>query len=289
MLKRIAHSLGLVEQSDKKNRLKGSKASSPDLSSHYSKAFLVRIIHLGGQQEVYKHAIPASTLMTKYPGLCVARPEVFKIPHQSVLWEGELLLPGHKYFLISSKQVEKLKLRHSEEGETEEPNGVVSKEILDRKTGSPGGHKYKENGKQKVPNGIAGQEISETPTTLSPGGGQRHKEKGKMKEPNGCAGQEMLETRSTLSPTGCKSQEKSKVEEVKEPDSKMDRSSDGGVGEESFCYAKDFYDSKDKWTRSSRRKVIKGKKPFVPPLPNGRPYRILGWQPSLPTVKELSP
>ncbi|KAL2323634.1 hypothetical protein Fmac_028013 [Flemingia macrophylla] len=32
--------------------------------------------------------------MTKYPGMCVARPEVLRVPHESVLWHGEVLLPG---------------------------------------------------------------------------------------------------------------------------------------------------------------------------------------------------
>lgn len=292
MLKRVAHSLGLVEHTDKKNQLKGRQAS-PDLSSQ-SKDFLVRITHVGGQQELYKHAIPASKLMKKYPGMYVARPEVFKIPHQSVLWQGELLLPGHKYILISSRDVEKLKRKHPEHSKTKEPNGVVAKEILDTKTRSPRGHKPEENVKLKVPNGVAGQEILDTKIIWSPNGAHKQKENGKMKEPNGGAGQEKLATKTNLSPIGCKSQENSKVREANElgeevVNTNMGRSLDGGVSEESFCSAKDFYDCKEKWTRSSRRRGIKGKKPFVPPLPRGRPYRSLGWQPSLPPVKELSP
>lgn len=272
MLKRVVHSLGLVDHTDDNNnkkkgstkskkkvgRSKGSSSSSssPQFSSR-SKDFVVTITHAGGQQEVYRHAVPASKLMTKYPGMCVARPEVFKVPHQSVLWREDLLLPGHKYILISFKAVEKLKHKHPEAGQTKEPNGVVTKVTLDHtKAKSPSGHKHKENGStMKVPpNGVVRKETlddAEIIITRSPNG--------KMKEANGVA--------------------------------RVDESSLGvEVQEESFVCAKDFYLPKEKSTRcSSRRRVLRAKKPFVPPLPKARHYRSLGWQPSLPTVKELSP
>ncbi|KAJ1396698.1 hypothetical protein SESBI_32370 [Sesbania bispinosa] len=276
MLKRVAHSLGLVEHidsKDSKSKKKGSRAS-PDFSSQ-SKDFVVKITHAGGQQELYRHAVPASKLMKKYPGMCVARPEVFKVPHQSVLWREDLLLPGHKYILISFRDVEKLKRKHPEQGKTKEPNGVVVKETLDIKAMSPSGHKYRENGKMKVPNGVAPHETLDVEITRSPSG-LSHKENGKMKDPNGVAGQEMLETRTMLSPS----------EEV--VNTKMDETV-GEVLEDSFVCAKDFYVPKEKPTRSSRRRGIRAKKPFVPPLPKARLYRSLGWQPSLPTVKEHSP
>ncbi|KAK2374288.1 hypothetical protein QL285_075263 [Trifolium repens] len=70
--------------------------------------------------------------------------------------------------------------------------------------------------------------------------------------------------------------------------SKMDPSQGREDAEESYFTAKEFYVSKDKSTRYSRRKGIRGKKPFVAPLPKARYYRGLGWKPSLATVDDLS-
>ncbi|KHN34849.1 hypothetical protein glysoja_042161 [Glycine soja] len=229
----------------------------------------------GGHQEVYRHAVPASQLMRKYPGMCVARPEVFKVPHQSVLWHEEILVPGHRYILISFRHVEKLKRKLLEEEKNKEANGVV----LETKTRSPSGHKDK----VKVPNGVAGHETLETKIT----NGLSHKENEKMKETNGVSGQGVLETRLTVSP-------KDKVNTEETVDTNMEGSLGEGGVEESFSSARDFYVPKEKststTTRPPRRKGIKGKKPFEAPLPKQRLYnRGLGWQPSLPSVKELSP
>ncbi|KAK7361565.1 hypothetical protein VNO77_03635 [Canavalia gladiata] len=302
MLKRVAHSLGLVEHTDKKDSRRKNHPKGRRASPEFSKNFVVRITHAGGHQELYRHAVPASKLMTKYPGMCVARPEVFTVPHESVLWREDLLLPGHKYLLIPFRDVEKLKRKHPEQRENKEARGVVDKEmVMESKARSPSGYKHKENDddKVKVPNGVAvavagaGYETLDAKITRS----HNHRENGKMKEPNGVGGQEMLEKRSVLSPNGCKGQENIKGKEtrgllVEEEilNTNVDRSvGEGGVVEDSFFSAKDFYVSKEKSARTSRRKGIKGKKPFVPPLPRTRPYRSLGWQPSLPTVKELSP
>ena len=102
MLKRVVCSLGLVD----KNHPRGAK-SSPDFSLKSNDRF-VRIVHAGGQEELYQRAIAAIKLM-KYPGMCIALPEVFKAPHQSVLWPDDFLITGQKYFIIDSKAVEKLK------------------------------------------------------------------------------------------------------------------------------------------------------------------------------------
>ncbi|CAJ1940207.1 unnamed protein product [Sphenostylis stenocarpa] len=274
MLKRVVHSLGLVEHREKGSRRKNhQRRPSPELYSQ-SKEFVVKITHAGGHQELYRHAVPASKLMTKYPGMCVARPEVFKVPHQSVLWREEILVPGHKYILISFRDVEKLKRKIIEEEKSKEGNnnGVV----LETKTRSP-------KDRVQVPNGVAGHETLDTWINS----GNSPKETGKMKEPNGVAGQGVLERRTNLSPKGQGSN--SAVKET--VDTNMDGSINEGGAEDSFYSAKDFYVRKEKSTtpRPSRRKGIKGKKPFVAPLPKLRPYRSLGWQPSLPTVKELSP
>ncbi|KAI9124944.1 hypothetical protein K1719_003560 [Acacia pycnantha] len=125
MLKRVVHSLGLVQNhSDKKSRRK------KQLSLQYENIF-VKIVHEGGQKELYQHAIPASKLMEKYPGMCVALPEVFRDPHQSVLWPEEILMPGHKYIIISCKAVEKLKRKYPEEERTVLETKVAKEEEED--------------------------------------------------------------------------------------------------------------------------------------------------------------
>ncbi|OVA20800.1 Protein of unknown function DUF4228 [Macleaya cordata] len=54
--------------------------------------------------------------------------------------------------------------------------------------------------------------------------------------------------------------------------------------------AKDFFVSPERWSRSVlRRSRQEVKKPFVPPIKGARMWQGLAWEPSLPTVKELSP
>lgn len=248
MLKHVVHSLGLVDKNPRrKSKVRGTK-TIPDFGLR-SKDLYVRVIHQGGLQD----AFPASKLTAKYPGMCVARAQVFMAPHHSVLGPEEHLLLGHKYVIISCKDVEKLKRKHPQQCKTKEHNGVVTLEANIIR--SPSGHKPKENDKLSVPN-------------------------------------EMINTRTTLSPSECKIHENC---EVKEPNilgkEKVNAEKDvcqGGEDVEVHCSAKDFYVGKDKLSRYSRRKGIKVKKPFLPPLPNGRSYRGLGWQPSLVTVQELS-
>ncbi|PON64236.1 hypothetical protein PanWU01x14_125500 [Parasponia andersonii] len=79
-----------------------------------SKDMFVRIIHPGGREELYSSAVPAFHLLEKYPGKCVARPEVFKNPHESLVWPEEKLLPGQKYYIVPSSTVQKLKRKHPE-------------------------------------------------------------------------------------------------------------------------------------------------------------------------------
>ncbi|KAF5746562.1 hypothetical protein HS088_TW06G00733 [Tripterygium wilfordii] len=86
-----------------------------------SKKKFVRIVHAGGQKELYRSAVPASMLMEKYPGMCIARPEVFKSPHKSLLGPEETLLPGHKYYVIPSNTAQKLKRKHSKNNEVKSP------------------------------------------------------------------------------------------------------------------------------------------------------------------------
>jgi len=255
MLKRVVHSLGLVENTDKnprKNKVRGTK-TFPEVGLQ-TKDPCVRIVHQGGQQEMYHHAFPASKLMTKYPGMCVARAQVFTAPHHSVLRPEEHLLLGHKYVIISCKNVEKLKRKRHQQAKTKDHNGVVTLEP--NIVRSPRRHKPKENDKNVV------------------------------------AGHDVMNKRITLSPSECKVRENDEVKEANGQGGKnaeMNVSVCGGDVEEVHCSAKDFYVAKVMSANYSRRKGIKMKKPFCPPLPKGRSYWSLGWQPSLSTVQELSP
>lgn len=81
-------------------------------SSRMNKDISVRIVHAGRQEEVFYSAVPASQVMKKYPGMSIARPDVFKNPHGSLLWPEEQLLPGQKYYIIPSTTVQKLKRKY---------------------------------------------------------------------------------------------------------------------------------------------------------------------------------
>lgn len=73
----------------------------------------VRIIHAGGIVEHYKGAIRANHLMEKYPKMCIARPDVFKQPHESVVKWDEFLLPGQKFYLVPQSTLKKLRRKQS--------------------------------------------------------------------------------------------------------------------------------------------------------------------------------
>lgn len=72
----------------------------------------VRIIHAGGIVERYKGAIHASRVMEKYPKMCIARPDVFKQPHESVVKCDEFLLPGQKFYLVPQSTLKRLRRKH---------------------------------------------------------------------------------------------------------------------------------------------------------------------------------
>ncbi|GAA0140756.1 hypothetical protein LIER_02049 [Lithospermum erythrorhizon] len=75
------------------------------------KNFSVRLVHPGRKEELFHYAVSASHVMQKYPGMCIATPEVFKRPHVSVLSAEDVLSPGDKYYLIPKTTVRKLKLK----------------------------------------------------------------------------------------------------------------------------------------------------------------------------------
>ncbi|XAR48104.1 hypothetical protein NMG60_11030818 [Bertholletia excelsa] len=64
----------------------------------------------------------ALALMEKYPGMRVARPQVFKHPYESILMEGDKLLIGHKYYMIPNSTVKKLKRKHADKQRLKEPS-----------------------------------------------------------------------------------------------------------------------------------------------------------------------
>ncbi|XP_057493955.1 uncharacterized protein LOC130779366 [Actinidia eriantha] len=104
----------------------------------------VRIIHAGGREELYRYAIPASKLMEKYPGMCLARPQVFKNPHDSILSAEDKLFPGHKYYIIPSTTVEKLKRKHAKK--CKERESTEGKEpVLDWQTDSDASGDFSED------------------------------------------------------------------------------------------------------------------------------------------------
>ncbi|XP_038977529.1 uncharacterized protein LOC120108045 [Phoenix dactylifera] len=73
---------------------------------------VVRIVLAGGIVELYSAAVPAYLVMEKHPGLCVARPEVFKKPHESLVGPKERLLPGQKFYLVPRSTVTKLRRKN---------------------------------------------------------------------------------------------------------------------------------------------------------------------------------
>lgn len=84
------------------------------------KDVVVRIVHAGGRIEMYENAMQASMLIHRYPGMCIARPDVFKHPNESVLSGDDILLPGNKYYVVRSTTVEKLKRRQTRKGRNNE-------------------------------------------------------------------------------------------------------------------------------------------------------------------------
>ncbi|XWS69073.1 hypothetical protein CRYUN_Cryun04dG0148200 [Craigia yunnanensis] len=95
MLKRCAAFLGFVRHANPDSGSKkdlGGTPMSVDFSLQ-SRDISARIVHAG---------------------MCVAHLEVFKNPHESLLLPEDSLLPGRKYYIITSTTAQKLKHRHQE-------------------------------------------------------------------------------------------------------------------------------------------------------------------------------
>ncbi|KAI4385155.1 hypothetical protein MLD38_003213 [Melastoma candidum] len=101
------------------------------ISSQSGSAYM-KIIHAGGQVERYVTSFPASIIMEKYPGTCVARPDVFRRPHECILSANEMLLPSHKYFLLPCSTAKKLKHKHQGKAEPKK-EAVQGREKLPEK------------------------------------------------------------------------------------------------------------------------------------------------------------
>ena len=138
MLKGCIQLLGLVGDANNGSRRKTEHKGSPypdtistdnsmSLSlSLKSKDSFVRIVHRGGREELYPCELSALQLMKKYPGTCVSTPDIFKNPHESILWPEQKLFPGQKYFIVPASSVQKLKQKHPEtENESSEWDDTV--------------------------------------------------------------------------------------------------------------------------------------------------------------------
>ncbi|KAF8390494.1 hypothetical protein HHK36_025020 [Tetracentron sinense] len=188
-----------VQRESRRRKELGGASISLDLSLR-PKDLTVRIVHAGGLVELYHDTIPAYQVMEKYPGMCLALPQVFKQPHESLVHPEEKLVPGQKFYLVPYTTVRKLKRRN--------PEKVT----------------LKETEAEEVSGGIT------------------------MVDVGGCN------------------------------------------PEESVCSAKDFYASREKWSKCAHRRCGREeKKPFTPPIKKARMCQQLGWQPSLTSVQELSP
>ncbi|KAK4402736.1 Beta-arabinofuranosyltransferase RAY1 [Sesamum angolense] len=111
---------GSVLEKESRRKRELSKETISYSESAQLKDITVRVVHAGGRIEMYHSAIPASEMIQKYPGMYIARPDVFKRPHESLLSADDMLLPGHKYFIIRSTTVEKLIRKHSRKGRINE-------------------------------------------------------------------------------------------------------------------------------------------------------------------------
>lgn len=71
----------------------------------------LKIVHAGGVVDCYYMAVPAVTIMKKYPSFILARPEVFRRPWDSLVRSDEILTPGKKLYLVPRHTVRKLRRR----------------------------------------------------------------------------------------------------------------------------------------------------------------------------------
>lgn len=116
---------------DESKKEESEKKTVSFRESTQSKHTVVRIVHAGGRVEMYQNPIPVSELTERYPSMCVAKPQVFRRPHESILSGDNILSPGNKYFIVRSSTVEKLKRRHSRSYARSDPTTLSGAESDD--------------------------------------------------------------------------------------------------------------------------------------------------------------
>ncbi|KAD2803964.1 hypothetical protein E3N88_37341 [Mikania micrantha] len=113
---RFKRSLFGVQSLDKKDSGNPKAVKDDSFSignSLKSREFCVRVVHAGGSEDLYQNPVMVTQLVKNYPGMCLAKPEVFKNPNESVLSGTDLLLPGKKYYLVPLTTLKKLKKKHA--------------------------------------------------------------------------------------------------------------------------------------------------------------------------------
>ncbi|KAL8031134.1 hypothetical protein ABFX02_13G005600 [Erythranthe guttata] len=93
------------------NPFRASRAPTTASDAVERKSRALKIVHAGGHAERYYMAIPASTIIEKYPSFILARPEIFLRPWESVVRPDEMLVPGQKYYVVPRRTVRKLRRR----------------------------------------------------------------------------------------------------------------------------------------------------------------------------------
>ncbi|KAF9602059.1 hypothetical protein IFM89_024826 [Coptis chinensis] len=84
-------------------------ASATELKDEGQSA--LKIIHAGGIVEFYYMAVPAVSIMEKYPSFLLARPEIFRRPWDSLVRPEEILIPGERVYVVPRRTVKKLQRR----------------------------------------------------------------------------------------------------------------------------------------------------------------------------------
>ncbi|KGN62322.1 hypothetical protein Csa_018692 [Cucumis sativus] len=95
------------------NNNQNNNSPSSFVSSINSKHIFVRVVHAGGKVDHYPNAVLASKILQTLPGKWLTHPQVFKQPHQSIIYPQEHLLPGHKYYVLPLSTIDKLMRKHS--------------------------------------------------------------------------------------------------------------------------------------------------------------------------------
>ncbi|GLJ05263.1 hypothetical protein SUGI_0014950 [Cryptomeria japonica] len=95
------------------------------------KSSILKIIHVGGNEETFAEPKSASEFLNQYPGYCLTSPDIFIRPWDVVSPERRLL-PGEKFCLVHSSIVQRLQLELlqniSGEAPADRNNGATTSE-----------------------------------------------------------------------------------------------------------------------------------------------------------------